>query len=125
NDRGRDALGAIERQQSRMLGGDGVGLEILLEAFSPDAVKALSPQPRQKFGSLCARHAMRRIKIVGLPKKAAMIGRMPVLRGVNPRPIHFKELVNPRHDGESAGDGQFGWAKLGKAALSVNDKQTG
>ena len=85
-----------------MLGGDGVRLEIGLEAFAPDCVEALRLEAWHEFGPRRVLDAMRWIEIVGFAEKAAMIRWMPILARVDAGPIGLQKPIYFRHDLQAA-----------------------
>ena len=106
-----------------MLGRDGIRLEIALVALAPDGVEALRVKPRHEFRTRRVHDTVRRIKIVGLTKEAAMVRRMPVLAGVDAGPVEREEAIDGRHDFGAAGDGQLLRAQRGEAALHIDDQE--
>jgi hypothetical protein len=66
---------------------------------------------------------MRRIEIVSLAKKAAMVGWMPVLTGIDALPGESQQFVDVRHDDQRARHRQFGGAPFREALLNIDDEQ--
>ncbi len=108
-----------------MLGGHGIRFHVAQITLVPDGVEPLGVQSGQEIGAGGAADAVRRIEVVAPAEKAAMVRRMPVLAGVDPRPRQGEQPVDLRHNLNAAGHGQFVGAKGREAALGVHDEQAG
>ena len=119
-----DAAGTQQLHKARMLRRQRVRFEIALESLAPDHLQAFASQTRQEFGSRRSHDAVRRIEIVAPAEKAAMIGWMPVLAGVDARPRPFEQTIEVRHDLQAARHRQFVRAEGRETLLDIDDQQT-
>ena len=100
-----DAGRLQEGDVPRMLGREGIRLEIAVEALAPDRVESPGVEAGKELGPRRAYDAVGRIEIVSLSEKAAVVRRVPVLAGVDAPPGQGEELVDRRDDLDAAGDG--------------------
>src|SRR5262249_9702869 len=120
-----DAGGAKEGGEAGILRGDGVGIGIFVKSFSPHGVKALCVKAGNEVGSRRAGHAMRRIEVIALAEEAAMIGRMPILAGVDPCEWPGEKGVYVRHNFQPTSNGELARAERREALLHVDHEQAG
>src|SRR4029077_7055337 len=106
-----------------VLGGDGVGIGVALEALAPYSVETVAVQTGDEVRAGSSGDAVRRIEVVALAKEAAMVGRVPVLAGVDARPGEVEQAIDVGHDLEAAGDGEFGGMEGGETLLGIDHQQ--
>jgi hypothetical protein len=125
NDYALHSASLQEIGEAGMLGCHRVGFEIFLEAFSPNGLKAISVQIDQEFCTTASCNTVRRIQVIFLSNEASMVGRMPVLAGVNADPVKFQKPIDARSDLQTARHRQLAGTKLCEAVLHIHDEQTG
>jgi hypothetical protein len=121
----RDPFLSQQRDEAGVLSRQGVCIDLTVEALAPDGMKAIGVQPREELGPGRSPDAVRRVEIVTLAEKTAMVRRMPVLAGVDAPPIDGEEPIHRANDGESTGYWQLNRAELCEATLGIHDEQGG
>src|SRR4051794_33635567 len=104
---------------NRMLRGERKCLQVTGVALAPDRVKAIRHQSRKKLGCGRSHDAVWRIQVVTLATETTVIGRMPVLAGVDASPLHPQKTIDQRHNLKSTRYRQFIGIQSGKALLHI------
>src|SRR5205807_2595805 len=89
----REAVRLQQRRIAGVLGREGVGLEVAVVALAPDGVEAVAAQSGQEVGAGGAGDTVWRVEVVAAAEEGAVIGRVPVGAGVDPRPRQVEQAV--------------------------------